>query len=102
STSMAIQEGYEFRVSVKSSITKWNTVDGLIKSQYGNLCPDISYNAILLPNEWSSDECERAALSIAARIGNAFECRVPNIYKPDWDSGWFTIQLVPSDIKKLE
>ncbi|KAG8692627.1 hypothetical protein FRC08_009631 [Ceratobasidium sp. 394] len=96
-----LNEPNEFRVSVRSSITKWDTVEGLVKSQYANLCPDISYNALRLPGNWSRAQCEQASLSIVTRIGKAFNCLVPNISDPEWDGGWFTIQVADDDHNKL-
>ncbi|KAG9123028.1 hypothetical protein FRC07_000337 [Ceratobasidium sp. 392] len=93
---------YEFRVLVEVSSAAWPTLEDLVEAEYQYLCPDTSYNAIVLDEKWSQKDVEKAVENIRNDLLKEFpfDGNIPesNFFK----DGWLTIRIGMDDVERLE
>ncbi|KAG8724236.1 hypothetical protein FRC12_002156 [Ceratobasidium sp. 428] len=86
---------HRFQVLVDVSYKTWATAEDLVRAQYSNLCPDISYNAIPLDPTWTRNQVVEAAMNTVTALGQRFGVE-------ELGSRWLSVQIPYDDQEKLE
>ncbi|KAG8724234.1 hypothetical protein FRC09_020672 [Ceratobasidium sp. 395] len=84
---------YRFRVLIEPSVMTWATAEALMEAQYPDLCPDVSYNAVLLESTTTVDERKQAAVNAIDNILHEFGSNDSDPGHKLFNTGWFSIQI---------